>query len=184
MPCSIRRGGAYGATADHLEPDAQTSHCQGARCSRCQRHGLATAADLTIAAENAKFGLTAVKVGLNCVGPVIPVARCIGRKRALELLLYGELIKAPQAMAMGLVNRVVPAEQLADDTLQWARLLAEKSPLAVQIAKSAFYNAEDLPYEKAFNYMNEAFARLCTTADAREGIAAFFERRNPVWQQK
>jgi enoyl-CoA hydratase/carnithine racemase len=146
--------------------------------------GLATAADLTIAAENAKFGLTAVKVGLNCVGPVIPVARCIGRKRALELLLYGELIKAPQAMAMGLVNRVVPAEQLADDTLQWARLLAEKSPLAVQIAKSAFYNAEDLPYEKAFNYMNEAFARLCTTADAREGIAAFFERRNPVWQQK
>jgi enoyl-CoA hydratase/carnithine racemase len=146
--------------------------------------GLATAADLTIAAENAKFGLTAVKVGLNCVGPVIPVARCVGRKRALELLLYGDLIKAPQAMAMGLVNRVVPADQLVDEARKWAQLLAEKSPLAVQIAKSAFYNAEDLPYEKAFSYMNEAFARLCTTADAREGIAAFFERRNPVWQQK
>jgi enoyl-CoA hydratase/carnithine racemase len=146
--------------------------------------GLATAADLTIATENAKFGLTAVKVGLNCVGPVVPVARCIGRKRALELLLYGELIKAPQAMAMGLVNRVVPGEQLADEARQWARLLAEKSPLAVQLAKRAFYTAEDLPYEKAFSYMNEVFARLCTTDDAREGITAFFERRNPVWQEK
>ncbi len=146
--------------------------------------GLATAADLTIAADNAKFGLTAIKVGLNCVGPVIPVARCIGRKKALELLLYGELIKAPEAMAMGLVNRIVAPDQLADETHRWARLLAEKSPLAVQIAKSAFYTAEDLPYEKAFSYMNEAFTRLCTTADAQEGISAFFERRNPVWQEK
>ncbi len=146
--------------------------------------GLATAADLTIAAENAKFGLTAIKVGLNCVGPVVPVARCVGRKKALELLLFGELIKAPEAMAMGLVNRVVAQDQLVDEAHRWAKLLVEKSPIAVQIAKSAFYNAEDLPYEKAFSYMNEAFARLCTTADAREGISAFFERRNPVWQEK
>ncbi len=146
--------------------------------------GLVAAADLAIAGENARMGLTAINVGLNCVGPVIPVARSIGWKKAMELLLYGNLIKAPEALALGLVNKIVPEEALESETLQWALDLARKSPLAVQIAKSAFYNVADLAYEKQFAYMNEAFARLCTTDDAKEGVKAFFEKRTPVWKEK
>ena len=144
--------------------------------------GLVAAADLAIAAENTKFGLTAINVGLNCVGPVVPVSRSIGRKRALELLLYGDLIKAPRALEMGLLNRIVPNDDLAEETHKWAALLARKSPIATQISKRAFYAAADLDYYKAFEYMNEAFARLCTTDDAKEGVAAFFEKRNPEWK--
>ncbi|BBO84435.1 enoyl-CoA hydratase/isomerase family protein [Desulfosarcina ovata] len=146
--------------------------------------GLVAAADLAIAAETAGMGLTAINVGLNCVGPVVPVSRSVGRKRAMELLLYGELIKAPQALDMGLVNKVVPAADLEMEARRWAAVLAAKSPLAVQNAKSAFYAAADLEYDKAFNYMNEAFARLCSTADAKEGVSAFLEKRTPTWKEK
>lgn len=146
--------------------------------------GLAAAADLVIAASNAKMGLTAINVGLNCVGPVIPVARIVGRKKALELLLFGELIKAPEAQALGLVNRVVPKEDLEKEALEWAAALARKSPIAVQIAKKAYYASEDMDYLKQFELMNEAFARLCTTRDAHEGVKAFFERRNPEWEER
>jgi enoyl-CoA hydratase/carnithine racemase len=144
--------------------------------------GLAASADLVIAAENAKMGLTAINVGLNCVGPIIPVARIVGRKKALELLLYGNLIKAPEAMALGLINRTVPKEDLEEEALAWARDLAKRSPIAVQLAKTGFYNSEDLPYQKQFEYMNEVFAKLCTTEDAKEGVAAFFEKRTPEWK--
>ncbi|WP_321418919.1 enoyl-CoA hydratase-related protein [uncultured Desulfobacter sp.] len=146
--------------------------------------GLVAASDLAIAADNVKMGLTAINVGLNCVGPVIPVARCVGQKKALELLLYGELIKADQALALGLINRIVPKDELDEAALAWARDLAKKSPMAVKIAKSAFYASRDMPYEAQFAYMNEAFARLCDTNDAKEGVAAFFEKRPPVWQEK
>lgn len=146
--------------------------------------GLVAAADLVIAADNARMGLTAINVGLNCVGPVIPVARCVGRKKALELLLYGNLIKAQEALDLGLINKIVPSDELESKALQWAEELAQKSPLAVQIAKSAFYRSEDMNYTDQFAYMNEAFARLCTTDDAKEGVRAFFEKRIPVWQEK
>jgi enoyl-CoA hydratase/carnithine racemase len=146
--------------------------------------GLIAVADLAIAAENAKMGLTAINVGLNCVGPVIPVSKCVGRKKALELLLYGNLIKADEALAFGLINRVVPKELLDAEALSWAEDLARRSPLAVQIAKKAFYTSEDLPYEKQFAFMNEAFARLCSTDDAKEGVNAFFEKRVPGWTER
>ena len=145
--------------------------------------GLVAASDLAVMAENARMGLTAINVGLNCVGPVVPVSRSIGRKRALELLLFGELIKADKAMAMGLVNRTVPKENLETETREWAKILAKKSPIAVQIAKKAFYSAADLDYYKAFEYMNEAFARLCSTDDAKEGIRSFLEKRIAEWKE-
>lgn len=145
--------------------------------------GLVAAADLAIAAENTKMGLTAINVGLNCVGPVLPVARCVGRKKALELLLYGELIKADEARQLGLINRVVAKDELETEAMAWAEELAKKSPIAVQIAKKAFYSSEDMDYFRQFDLMNEAFARLCSSADAKEGVQAFFEKRNPVWKQ-
>jgi enoyl-CoA hydratase/carnithine racemase len=146
--------------------------------------GLVAAADLAVMADDARMGLTAINVGLNCVGPVIPVSRSVGRKRALELLLYGELIKAPMALEMGLINKVVPADDLERETRRWATILAAKSPVAVQNAKSAFYAAADLEYDKAFAYMNEAFARLCSSEDAKEGVSAFLEKRPPQWREK
>ena len=146
--------------------------------------GLAAAADLVIASERVKMGLTAINVGLNCVGPILPVARCVGRKKALELLLYGNLLKASEALEFGLINRAVAHEELDETALSWAEDLAQRSPIAVQIAKSAFYQSEDMDYQKQFQYMNEAFARLCTTEDAKEGVAAFLAKRNPTWKLK
>lgn len=145
--------------------------------------GLVAAADLAIASDDARFGLTAINVGLNCIGPVVPVSRSVGRKRALELLLYGELIKAEKALEMGLINRVVPAADLESEARAWAAVLAEKSPVAVQLSKKAFYAAADMDYDRQFEYMNEAFARLCTAHDAEEGLKAFLEKRDPVWKE-
>lgn len=144
--------------------------------------GLVAAADLAIAADNSRIGLTAINVGLNCVGPVLPVSKAVGRKKALELLFFGELIKAPQALEIGLINRVVPNDDLENEGLAWAENLAGKSPVALQIAKQAFYASSDMDYTQQFDFMNEVFARLCSTHDAKEGVAAFFEKRPPKWQ--
>jgi len=144
--------------------------------------GTVAAADLAIAAESARFGLTAINVGLNCIGPVVPVSRSVGRKKALELLYFGELISATTAVEIGLINRVVPDDALDEETRVWARKLAEKSPLALRSAKTSFYAAADLAFGNAMSYMNGAFAALCSTGDAAEGVAAFKEKRPPVWQ--
>lgn len=146
--------------------------------------GMAAAADVTIAAEEARIGLTAINVGLNCVGPVVPVSKCVGRKKALEMLLYGDLYPADQARDMGLFNKVVPASELEEEAQSWAATLAAKSPLAVQNAKRAFYTAADMDQEQAIQFMNEAFSRLCTTEDAKEGISAFLEKRQPEWSER
>jgi len=145
--------------------------------------GLVAAADLAIAGRSVRMGLTAIKAGLNCVGPVLPVAKCIGRKKALELLLFGDMITAEEALALGLLNRVVADEDLESEAFKWAEELALISPIAVQIAKSSFYASEDMPYDMQFTYMNETFARLCTTVDAKEGVQAFLEKRRPMWKE-
>lgn len=144
--------------------------------------GVVAAADIAIASEKAKLGLTAINVGLNCVGPVIPVARSLGRKRALEMLLYGEMLPAQKAYEMGLLNKVVPPECLDEEADWWAVSLARKSPVAVQHAKKSFYASADMDYGKQFQYMNEAFAGLCTTDEAKEGVSAFLEKRDPSWK--
>ena len=146
--------------------------------------GLVAAADLAIASDKARMGLTAINVGLNCIGPIVPVTRSIGRKRALELLFYGDLISSATALDMGLINKTVPADDLETEARNWAAILAQKSPVALQLAKKAFYATGDVDYYKSFDYMNEAFARLCTTHDAGEGIKAFLEKRSPEWQEK
>ena len=146
--------------------------------------GLVASADLAIAADNARLGLTAINVGLNCVGPVVPVARSVGRKVALEMLLYGNLISAQEALSKGLLNKIVPVADLEKEAHEWAAILAQKSPIAVQIAKKGFYESEDMDYHRAFDHMNEVFARLCTTHDANEGVCAFLEKRQPVWLKR
>ncbi|HTP64742.1 MAG TPA: enoyl-CoA hydratase-related protein [Geobacteraceae bacterium] len=146
--------------------------------------GLVAAADLCIAADNARFGLTAINVGLNCVAPVVAVSRSVGRKIALEMLYYGNLLPAPEALRLGLINRMVPTAELDKEARAWAALLAEKSPLALQNAKRGFYEAADLDYYKAFDHANECLARLCTTDDAKEGVSAFFNNRKAEWRER
>ena len=146
--------------------------------------GLVASADLAVAAEGTKFGATAVKVGLFCTGPAVPLSRCLGRKKALELVLTGDLIDAREAERIGLVNKVVPLEQLEAATLELAGKLAAMSPLAVQIGKKSFYKMSDTEYAKAHEIAKKDFVLLCTTEDAREGVEAFLNKRKPDWKLK
>ena len=146
--------------------------------------GLVAASDLAIAAEGARFGATAVNIGLFCMGPAVPLSRSLGRKKALELILTGDIIEAEEAEKIGLVNKVVPLEQLEEETMRMAAKLAAKSPLGVQLGKSSFYKMSDLEYEKAFEMTSNHFALLCTTEDAHEGVDAFLNKREPQWKLK
>ena len=144
--------------------------------------GLVAAADLAIATEGARFGLTAIDVGLFCMGPAVPMDRCVGKKHCLELLLTGDLIDAHRAERIGLVNKVVPEDKLMEEAIALAKKLAAKSPYALQMGKEAYYTMADMPLEKALQYSNEMFCELCTLKDAEEGVRAFLEKRPPKWR--
>ena len=146
--------------------------------------GLVFACDLTVAAEDARFGTTAINVGLICLGPAVPLSRLVGRKKTLEMVLTGDFISAAEAQRLGLVNQVVPPEELENATMELALKLAAKSPLAIQAGKQGIYGMMDLPYHKSLDYMGELFASLCVTRDAHEGLQAFEEKRKPVWKNQ
>jgi enoyl-CoA hydratase/carnithine racemase len=151
--------------------------------------GLATAAgcqlvatcDLAIASEEAAFATPGVKIGLFCTTPMVALTRAIGRKRAMQMLLTGELVPARTAAEWGLVNQAVPAAELQSAT----RLLAEKvgaaSSLVVAIGKQAFYTQIDLDQPKAYAYAKEVMSMNALAADAQEGIGAFLGKRAPCW---
>lgn len=146
--------------------------------------GIVLAADLAIAAEGARFGTTAVNLGLFCMGPAVALSRHVGKKKALEMLLTGEIIDAAQAERLGLINKVVPREELEAETMQLAQKIAAQSPLAVQMGKKSFYKMCDLEYAKAYELVNHHFTILCSTEDAQEGVNAFLEKRTPQWKMR
>lgn len=146
--------------------------------------GLLAACDLAIAAEGTRIGTTAINVGLFCMGPAVPLSRCVGRKKAMEMLLTGAMIDAREAERIGLVNRVVPRERLEEEAMELANELAAKSPIALQMGKRAFYTMVDMEYAKALEYMNEVMAELCATDDAKEGVDAFLTKRKPRWRER
>jgi len=146
--------------------------------------GLVFACDLAVAAEDAKFGTTAINVGLICLGPAVPLARSIGRKKTLEMVLTGDIVSAAEAERLGFINKVVPAEELEAATMELAAKLAKKSPLALQIGKTGIYGMSELPYHQSLDYLGELFASLCATEDAREGLQAFVEKRKPIWKNR
>ena len=146
--------------------------------------GLVFACDMAVASERAKFGTTAINVGLICLGPAAPLMRQVGRKKALEMVLTGDIISAAEALRLGLVNKVVPDDQLEAATMELAGKLAAKSPLALQIGKKGIYAMDDLPYHRGLDYLTDLFASLCVTEDAQEGLAAFQGRRSPEWKLK
>jgi len=144
--------------------------------------GLVAAGDLAIAADGTKFGLTAINVGLSCIGPSAAVMRNLTKKRTLELLLTGNLIDAKRAEEIGLINKVVPLDKLEEETMKLAEELASKSPLAMQLTKKAFYKMADMDLSKALEIANYNFALLCTLDDSKEGIDAFLNKRIPKWK--
>ena len=144
--------------------------------------GLVFACDLAVAADNAKFGTTAINVGLICLGPAIPLARHVGRRKTLEMVHTGDILQAAEAERLGLLNKVVPADQVEAEAMALAAKLAAKSPLALQIGKQGIYGMSDLPYHQSLDYLGEMFAALCSTEDAMEGLAAFAEKRAPNWR--
>lgn len=154
--------------------------------------GLATAAgcqlvascDLAVASEQAAFATPGVRIGLFCTTPMVALSRSIGRKRALEMLLTGEAVGAPQAAEWGLVNRVVPSGQLRLETVRLARRIAGASGLVIALGKQAFYTQVDLDQPKAYAYAKEIMTMNSLAADAQEGIGAFLEKRAACWKGK
>jgi enoyl-CoA hydratase/carnithine racemase len=153
--------------------------------------GVATAAgcqlvatcDLAFAAEGASFGTPGVKIGLFCSTPMVAVSRAIGRKRALQLLLTGERIDARTAAEWGLINAVVPAAELEDHTRQVARQIVRASPLVVGIGKRTFYAQIEMDQHAAYDHTRDVMTMNAMMADAREGITAFLDKREPHWAE-
>jgi len=155
-------------------------------------HGVATAAgcqlvatcDLAVAAEDARFATPGVNIGLFCSTPMVALTRAVGRKAAMEMLLTGRLIDAETARAIGLVNRVVPREELRAAVDGLAREIAGKSALTVKIGKAAFYRQAELDLAAAYRYAAEVMTTNMLARDAGEGIDAFLAKREPVWHDR
>jgi enoyl-CoA hydratase/carnithine racemase len=122
-----------------------------------------------------------VKIGLFCTTPMVALTRAIGRKRALQMLLTGEMVDAHRAAEWGLVNSVVAAAELSSATRALATRVAEASSLVVAIGKQAFYTQIDLDTEKAYAYAKEVMSMNAMAADAQEGIGAFLGKRKACW---
>ena len=153
-------------------------------------HGIATAAgcqlvaacDLAVAAEGTRFATPGVKIGLFCSTPMVPVSRAVGRKRAMQMLLTGEPIDAATALDWGLVNRVVPPEELESAVTELIHAIARSSTYTVATGKHAFYSQIDRPEDEAYEHCELVMTENALAHDAQEGITAFLQKRDPVWR--
>jgi enoyl-CoA hydratase/carnithine racemase len=151
--------------------------------------GVATAAgcqlvatcDLAVASEAATFATPGVNIGLFCSTPMVALSRNVSRKQAMEMLLLGEMLSAADALAHGLVNRVVPHQTVMEGALSMARAIAAKSPLTVAIGKAAFYRQLEQPIAEAYSFAANVMVENMMARDAAEGIGAFLEKRSPEW---
>jgi enoyl-CoA hydratase/carnithine racemase len=174
----------FGACTDlmlrlHDLPQPVIAEVRGvATAAGCQ---LVAACDLAVAADTATFATPGVKIGLFCSTPMVPLTRAVGRKLALQMLLTGEPIDAGTALAWGLVNQVVPVEELdaAVDTL--VEQIVRFSPRVIGLGKRAFYDQIERAEPDAYELMQSVIAANAADADAQEGISAFLEKRPPKW---
>lgn len=152
-------------------------------------HGPATAAgcqlvascDLAVAADTATFATPGVKIGLFCSTPMVPISRAVGRKRAMEMLLTGEPIDAATAVEWGLINRAVPLPELDDAVENLVHQIVRYSPQVIGIGKEAFWSQIELDEHRAYDLTKAVMASNARLPDAREGMGAFLEKRQPVW---
>ncbi|MDB4954509.1 MAG: Enoyl-CoA hydratase/isomerase [Myxococcales bacterium] len=143
--------------------------------------GLMVACDLVIAADTAQFGTTEIAVGLWPMMITAEITRSVGRKKTLDMMLTGRKLDAAEALASGLVNRVVPGSELETETMKLAHELAGRSPAAMALGLHAFYRSQDMEFEPQLRYLQAELGRVLSLADAAEGIAAFLGKRKPVW---
>lgn len=154
-----------------------------------QVHGIAAAAgcqlvatcDLAIAAEDTRFGVNGVNIGLFCSTPMVALTRNIGRKAAFEMLTTGNFIDAAEAQRLGLINRAVPQEALATQTHALATTIAGKLSSAVRIGKAAFYAQAQMTISEAYAYTGQIMVDNMADKATQEGINAFLEKRPPNW---
>jgi len=152
-------------------------------------HGIATAAgcqlvascDLAVASDQARFATPGVNIGLFCSTPMVALSRAVGRKAAMEMLLTGDMVSAPEAQRLGLINRVVAADALDGETDRLARQIADKSPLVLAIGKEAFYQQAEMDLRDAYEHASDVMTHNMLARDAEEGIDAFIEKRPPKW---
>jgi enoyl-CoA hydratase/carnithine racemase len=152
-----------------------------ATAAGCQ---LVASCDLAVAAETAEFCTPGVNIGLFCSTPMVALSRNVPRKRAMEMLLLGEMLPAAQAAEYGLVNRVVPEGKVMDEALELARRIAAKPAATVAIGKEAFYRQIEQPLAEAYAYAAEVMVHNMLVHDAEEGIGAFLEKRKPDWKDR
>ena len=163
----------------HRVPQPEIAKVRGiATAAGCQ---LVAACDLVVAEEGARFATPGVRIGLFCSTPMVPIARAVGRKRALELLLTGEPISATTAADWGLVNRVVPAAEIDAAVDALVARIAQHSPLVVGIGKEAFYAQIELDEHRAYDLTRAVMTMNAQADDAQEGMGAFLDKRSPTW---
>jgi len=155
-------------------------------------HGAAYAAgcqlvatcDLAISAEDAVFATPGVNIGLFCSTPMVALSRNVSRKKAMKMLLTGDPINAKYAKEIGLINDYFENSKLEDEVLKLAETIASKSNKIVKIGKKAFYKQLEMPLDKAYKFTSKVMCENMMTLDAKEGISAFLEKRNPKWKNK
>lgn len=152
--------------------------------------GIATAAgcqlvatcDLAVAAEEARFATSGVNIGLFCSTPMVALSRAVPRKAAMEMLLLGDFVPAPRALELGLVNRVVPLDQVEATAQQMAEAIASKTPVAVKMGKGAFYAQAEMGMGDAYDYAGRVMADNMMARDTEAGIGAFIAKKPmPEW---
>jgi enoyl-CoA hydratase/carnithine racemase len=156
-----------------------------------QVHGIATAAgcqlvatcDMAVAASGTRFGVNGVNIGLFCSTPMVALSRNIPRKQAFEMLTTGAFIDSDRAETLGLINRVVAAEDLEAETMALAQTVAAKLGVAVKIGKKAFYNQIQMNVADAYAYTGDVMVKNMLHCDTIEGIEAFLDKRDPTWEQ-
>ena len=150
-----------------------------ATAAGCQ---LVSSCDLAVASTEARFATPGVDIGLFCSTPMVALSRNVGRKAAMEMLLTGGQVTAARALELGLVNRVVAADQLERETLSLAAQIAAKSPKTLKIGKRAFYEQAEMPLAEAYSYAVRVMVENLMVEDAKEGIGAFLDKRPPTWE--
>jgi enoyl-CoA hydratase len=144
--------------------------------------GLALACDLIVASDKATFGTPEINVGAFPFMILALIVRNVPRKKAVEMLLLGERLDAAEAQRLGIVNRVVAADELDAAVTEWAQRLAGKSPVAMKLGKDALWRQEDMALDDAWDFLRAQLTLSFATEDIQEGVKAFFEKREPQWK--